>query len=245
MFLCSLVKIYNEKDWKEYLTYVCKKQYSNLKSLFRSVIRTSNLTYQYSGSTPISFPDFKVESGHALLIHGDSGCGKTTLLHLIAGLRRPTNGQILVKDTIVSNLNTPQMDQFRGQNIGIVYQQSYFIESLSIWDNLLISPYAVSKSKAKAIANRLCIKDVLHRYPKQLSVGQQQRAKIARAVMNEPKIILADEPTSALDNKNCAYVLDLLLEEALVSDVALLIVTHDNRVQAEVNNSIELTAVID
>jgi putative ABC transport system ATP-binding protein len=110
-------------------------------------------------------------------------------------------------------------------------------------DNLLVSPYAASKRKAREIAHRLNIEDFLHRYPNQLSVGQQQRATIARAVMNGPKLILADEPTSALDNKNCLKVIDLLLEEAKTNDAALIIVTHDDRLRSEISNCIELKAI--
>jgi len=207
------------------------------------MIQTNNLTYKYPSSSPISFPDFDVKAGNALLIRGESGCGKTTLLHLLAGLRRPTNGQVLIEGNKISSFSSSKMDQFRGQHIGMVYQQSYFIESLSIWDNLLISPYAVNKEKAEVIANRLNIKDLLHRYPNQLSVGQQQRATIARAVMNTPKLLLADEPTSALDNKNCSQVIDLLLEEALANNAALIIVTHDDRLRSEISDCVELTAI--
>ena len=208
------------------------------------MLQTSNLTYQYSGSSPIVFPDLKVVAGQALLVCGESGCGKTTLLHLLAGLRRPTNGQVHIEDDEMSDLSPSMMDKFRGQNIGIVYQQSYFIESLSIWDNLLVSPYATDKSKAKSIANRLQISELLSRYPNQLSVGQQQRASIARAVMNGPKLLLADEPTSALDNKSCSKVIDLLLEEAVTNKAALIIVTHDDRLRSEVDNLIELKPII-
>ena len=207
------------------------------------MVQTSNLSYQYPGSNPIIFPDFKVESGHALLISGESGCGKTTLLHLLAGLRQPTSGQVIIEENNVSEMSSSRMDRFRGQNIGIVYQQSYFIESLSVWDNLLVSPYVANKGKAKAIANRLQIKDLLSRYPHQLSVGQQQRATIARAVMNKPKLLLADEPTSALDNKNCTQVIDLLLEEAITNDSALIIVTHDDRLRSKISDAIDLNAI--
>lgn len=207
------------------------------------MIQITNLTYKYPESQSISFPNFEVAKGHALLICGESGCGKTTLLHLLAGLRRPTTGQVLIQGNNFFELTSSKIDQFRGQHIGVIYQQSYFIESLSIWDNLLVSPYAVSKKRAKIIANRLHIKDCLNKYPKQLSVGQQQRASIARAVMNKPKLLLADEPTSALDNKNCSYVIDLLLEEAFVNDASLIIVTHDDRLRSEISNCIELTTI--
>ena len=207
------------------------------------MVQTHNLQYQYPGSTPMTFPELHVEAGQALLIHGESGCGKTTLLHVLAGLRQPTNGQVIIAGDTISDFSSAQLDEFRGQHIGIVYQQSYFIESLSIWDNLLVSPYVSQKDKAKAIADRLNIKDLLSRYPNQLSVGQQQRATIARAVMNTPKLILADEPTSALDNKNCSQVIDLLQEEAAANQAALIIVTHDDRLRSEISDHIELNAI--
>ncbi|MEO0340776.1 MAG: ATP-binding cassette domain-containing protein [Bacteroidota bacterium] len=209
------------------------------------MIETNNLTYKYPGSTnTITFPDFKANAGQALLIRGESGCGKTTLLHILAGLRKPTTGQVNLDGETVSDYTPAKIDQFRGKHIGIVYQQSYFIESMSILDNLLLSPYASKQSKAKTIADRFQIGDLLHRYPHQLSVGQQQRASIARAVMNDPKLLLADEPTSALDNKNCNLVIDLLLEEAKVQNAVLIIVTHDDRLRSEIPNSVELNELV-
>ncbi|MEL6802450.1 MAG: ATP-binding cassette domain-containing protein [Bacteroidota bacterium] len=204
------------------------------------MVETIRLSYQYPGIDPIRFPDIRIEAGQSLLVRGESGCGKTTLLHLLAGLRKPTDGQIIVDGQKLSDLPAPALDQFRGRHIGIVYQQSFFIQSLSILDNLLISPYARQKEKASAVARRLMIDDLMSRYPTQLSVGQLQRASIARAVMNTPKIILADEPTSALDNKNCSEVIALLREEAAAKNAALVIVTHDDRLKSEVADYIEL-----
>ncbi|MEM6398193.1 MAG: ATP-binding cassette domain-containing protein [Bacteroidota bacterium] len=208
------------------------------------MIKTSELAYRYPESNPIVFPDLSVEPGHALLIRGESGCGKTTLLHLLAGLRKPTYGQVIVDGVKISDLQTQQLDQFRGNNIGIVYQQSYFIQSLSVLDNLMISPYSRDIDKARTSAGRLQIHDLLHRSPQKLSIGQQQRVSIARAVMNDPKVILADEPTSALDNKNCRQVINLLLEEAAQNDAALVIVTHDDRLKSNIKDTIELEALL-
>ena len=207
------------------------------------MIKVKELSYQYPNGPLIQFPDFEVKTGEALLILGESGCGKTTLLHLLAGLLRPSTGEIWINDSLISKMNDAQMDQFRGEHIGLVYQKNYFIESLSILDNLIISPYCSKKDQVEAIAQRLGIQDTLKRSPNQLSVGQQQRANIGRAVMNAPQLLLADEPTSALDHSNCRNVIKLLLEEAATNNAALIIVTHDDRLKESVHNSIELLPI--
>ena len=207
------------------------------------MIKVKELSYKYPEGPSIEFPDFEVKGGESLLVLGESGCGKTTLLHLLAGLLRPTSGEIWINDKSISPMNNSQMDQFRGEHIGLVYQKNYFIESLSILDNLIISPYSKNKNRTNAIAKRLGIFDKLNRYPNQLSVGQQQRVSIGRAVMNAPQLLLADEPTSALDYSNCRNVINLLIEEARDNNAALVIVTHDDRLKEEVQNSIELLPI--
>ncbi len=207
------------------------------------MLKSRDLTYQYPGSKALAFPDISVKAGEALLICGESGCGKTTLLHLLAGLRKPGSGQIFIDDALFSEMTSAQTDQYRGRHIGMVYQQSYFIESLSIIDNLLLSPYAGDRSKTMSIANRLDINDLMRRRPSQLSIGQQQRASIARAIMSSPRLILADEPTSALDNRNCLQVLNLLKEEALSNNAALVIVTHDDRLRDHISSQVNLEPV--
>lgn len=204
------------------------------------MVHTQHVTFQYPGTEAISFPDIEVQAGEALLIKGESGCGKSTLLQLLAGLRRPLTGQIMIQDQDITKMSAAEIDQFRGKHIGIVHQMTYFIESLSIWDNLIVSPYASDHSRVKEVAQRLAISDHLKKYHNQLSVGQQQRAAIARSVMNDPKLILADEPTSALDNKNCSQVIELLLEEASRNQAALIIVTHDDRLSSAISKSIAL-----
>jgi len=205
------------------------------------MLSTNGLTYQYPNSTLIQFPDLEVEEGHALIVYGESGCGKTTLLHLLGGLLQPRSGQINIDQTTLSEMSNSRRDEFRGQNIGIVYQQFYFIESLSIRDNLRISPFSKNHDRTHKIIERLGLEESASKYPHQLSVGQKQRACIARAVTNSPKLILADEPTSNLDNKNCSKVIDLLMEEAYWNDAALVIVTHDDRLRSEINDCIDLT----
>ena len=207
------------------------------------MIETKNLSFQYPDSDIISFPDITLQKEETLLICGASGSGKTTLLHLLAGLRKSSQGKIIIDGNNISDFSSSKLDFFRGQHIGVVFQQSYFIKSISTLDNLLISPYSEDKSRAMFISKRLEIEDYLSKYPHQLSLGQQQRASIARAVMNEPKVILADEPTSALDDDSCKKVIELLKEESKINKAALIIVTHDNRLKSKFKNIIELEKV--
>lgn len=204
------------------------------------MIRTNNLRFQYPKSEPIDFPDIQVEAGKTLLIYGESGCGKTTFLHLLAGLRKPTSGHVFIDNEDISSYSAAKLDQFRGENIGIVFQQSYVIESMTVKDNLNLSPFQSKSKDVKEIARQLNIENILDKYPKKLSVGQKQRVSMARAVMNSPKLILADEPTSNLDNKNCKNVIELLKREAESNNAALIVVSHDDRLMSQIDNCIEL-----
>lgn len=207
------------------------------------MLKTTDLTFQYPGGSLFRFPGLEVGAGQALLILGESGCGKTTLLHLLAGLLRPISGEVLLDGSALAAMSPAQGDRFRGQHIGLVYQKAYFIEALSVLDNLLVLPFLPKKERAAEVARRLGIGGLLHKLPARLSVGEQQRASIARAVMNQPKLLLADEPTSALDHRNCAAVIGLLKEEAAANNAALVIVTHDDRLKSEVPDRIELEAI--
>lgn len=204
------------------------------------MIHSKNLTYQYPEENLLKFPDISVPEKDALLISGESGCGKTTLLHLLAGLRQPKSGTICIHKEITSELNSYKMDQFRGKHIGIVFQQPYFISSLTVLENLTLSPFVKDKQKVIELAEQMQIKGSIFKKPHQLSLGQQQRATIARAVINSPKLILADEPTSSLDNKNCSKVIQLLLEETMRNNASLIVVSHDDRIKKEIKNFIEL-----
>ena len=207
------------------------------------MIEVNKLSYAYEEGAIIKYPDFKVNGGETQLVLGESGCGKTTLLHLLAGLRQMQSGTIKIDNTELSGLSTKDLDKFRGENIGIVYQQNYFIQSLNIKDNLSVLPYLTGTNRLDSILERLNINHLKERYPNQLSEGQKQRANIARSVMNSPQLILADEPTSALDNKNCMQVVELLQEESKANNAALIIVTHDDRLRSIFSNHIELSPI--
>jgi ABC-type lipoprotein export system ATPase subunit len=210
-----------------------------------AIIQTSNLTYSFSKGPSLIFPSIQAEENSELLILGSSGTGKTTLLHLLAGLRKPTSGEVEVNGVKLSSLSGGSLDRFRGKNIGVVFQTSHFVQSLSVIDNILLAPYfsnnKVSKSDAEIILDRLNILSKKNKKTATLSVGEQQRVAIARALLNNPSLILADEPTSALDDENAKEVLNLLREQTHALKAALLIVTHDNRLKDEVKQRIELT----
>ncbi len=208
------------------------------------MLQTRSLQFSYPPNRQFSFPDLSCNPGESLLITGQSGCGKTTLLHLLAGILRPQAGSIQVGNTMLHQLTATESDRFRGQNIGLVYQRAHFLSALSVMDNLLLPAYFGQKPNTRkaisALGEQLGIGHVLDKLPARLSIGEQQRASIARALVNRPQLILADEPTSALDDINCAAVIRLLTEQARAHEAALVIVTHDGRLKEVVGRQVAL-----
>lgn len=208
------------------------------------MLKCESLSFQYTDGPSFSFPDIQCEQGEHLLLLGESGKGKTTLLHLLAGMLRPTQGSVTVADTNIVGLRAKELDRFRGKHIGIIFQTAHFVQSLSVEDNLILPQFfsgsKIDRAKAKAILDRLNIGDKAKSKPKDLSIGEQQRAAIARALVNDPDILLADEPTSALDDKNAAEVIQLLEEQSSLSNAALIIVTHDQRLKDRFQKQVTL-----
>lgn len=208
------------------------------------MIRTQNVAFQYNLATQFEFKDLQCKAGEALLITGASGKGKTTLLHLLGGLLKPTSGSIFINETVVNTLSTKDLDHFRGQNIGLILQKAHFISSLSVLENIELASWLTDKtkkqSKAKELLTLLGLEQWAAKLPNQLSVGQQQRVSIARALINEPKLLLADEPTSSLDDENAKIVADLLAHLSQKYNAALIIVTHDQRLKERFKTAIEL-----
>lgn len=209
------------------------------------MIEVKDLTYHYSIDHPITFPDFSYAQGEQALILGESGCGKTTLLHLLSGLLKPRGGYVSINGQKLNTLSGAQLDQFRGANIGVVFQTPHFIEALTVKENLLFAQTLAGKKKdletVKQILSDLSIPHKLDSSVKSLSQGEKQRVTIARALVNHPTLILADEPTSALDDKNCHAVIKLLKEQAKKNNATLLIVTHDNRLNDEFEQKLRLS----
>lgn len=209
------------------------------------MLQTKDLKFAYNQENSFAFPDMNCEKGSHWLILGQSGCGKTTLLHLIGGLLKSQSGTINVNGTEISSLPESKLDAFRGKHIGIIFQQSHLIKSLNVEENLLAAQYLSGEKqnsdKIKTILERLNLGTKLKAKPSKLSQGEQQRVAIARALVNSPQLILADEPTSSLDDVNCTEVVNLLLEQSKESGATLIIVTHDGRLKSMFENKIELT----
>ena len=209
------------------------------------MLRTENLTFSYSKETkPFEFPDITLKKAEHLLIVGKSGIGKTTFLHLLSGLLKPNDGIINIDKIDINNLSSSKLDKFRGENIGIVFQKNYAVQSLTVLENLqarlFFSNQKVNNTKIDALLDEL---DLLHQKnsrTKELSEGQLQRLGIALSVIHNPKIILADEPTSSLDDENCKIVIELLKNQAKKNEANLIVITHDHRIKPFFQNSITL-----
>ena len=208
------------------------------------MISIQNVIFQYNPETQFQFPDLQCKASDSLLITGASGTGKTTLLHLLGGLLQPTSGSITIDEVNICNLSSIKLDHFRGQNIGLILQKSHFIASLNVLENIELASWLTDKTKkhqkAKELLSLLGLEKFASKLPNQLSIGQQQRVSIARALINEPKLLLADEPTSSLDDENAKIVADLLSNLSQKYNAALIIVTHDQRLKERFKTSIEL-----
>lgn len=209
------------------------------------MITTKDIRFSYGKEASFHFPDIVTSKGESLLITGGSGKGKTTLLHLLGGLLRPQSGNVIIEDTNIASLSEKKLDHFRGKNIGLVLQQSYFVASLNVLENVVLASWLATghqaTEKAKQLLGQLDLKEQMYKLPSQLSVGQQQRVSIARALINEPKLLLADEPTSSLDDENAFKVADMLSVLAKQYGTALVIVTHDQRLKDRFPNQITLS----
>ena len=208
------------------------------------MLQIKDLSYTYDQKRVFQFPDFICEKGEHTLLLGQSGAGKTTLLHLLGGLLPLQKGEIHINNTLLSGLKGSAADAFRGKNIGIIFQKSHFVKSISVEENLLLSQQLAGnktdKQRIKTLLERLNVGQHLHQQPDRLSIGEQQRVAIARALVNRPTVILADEPTSALDDLNTEEVLTLLTQQAEAEGSTLLVVTHDNRLKERISKKIEL-----
>ena len=192
-----------------------------------------------SGGHPLTILhplDLDVPAGRCLAIIGPSGSGKSTLLGLIAGLDSASTGTITIAGTEITSLDEDALARLRGEKIGFVFQFFHLVPSLTAIENIQVPMEIAGRrdaaARAQALLDEVGLHDRGHHYPSQLSGGEQQRIAIARALANDPPLILADEPTGNLDSSNGRHVLDLLLQVRRTRGVTLVMVTHDPSVAA-------------
>ncbi|MFT4047791.1 MAG: ATP-binding cassette domain-containing protein [Solimonas sp.] len=202
--------------------------------------------HRYGDRAVLDISHLEFGAGEQALLLGPSGSGKTTLLHIAAGLLRPSEGAVALAGQALSELDGRALDGFRGRHVGIVFQRLHLIGSLSVLQNLLAAQYGaglpVDAARARETLSALGIDALADALPAHLSQGQAQRAAVARAIVNRPKLLIADEPTASLDDRNADTVLALLQEHARASGAVLLIATHDARAKARVARHVTLDA---
>ena len=200
-----------------------------------SLLRFSNIHLQYQNGTllteVIKGIDFTIYQNEKLAIIGKSGSGKTSLLMLMAGLEKPTSGNITYQDQDITTYSEDQLTEYRKKNIGIVFQSFYLIPNYTALENVALSLeinfQKDALSQAKEILVDLGLEDRLQHFPSQLSGGEQQRVAIARAMIKKPELILADEPTGNLDDENTEVITELIFNIATKYQKSLCLVTHD------------------
>ena len=174
---------------------------------------------------------FSIEKGEFVAIMGESGSGKTTLLNILASLDRPTSGEVLLEGKNIVHLTEKEISAFRRKNLGFVFQDFNLLDTFSLKDNIFLplvlegKRYREMKQKADPIARKLGISNLLEKYPYEVSGGQKQRAAVARALITDPRLVLADEPSGALDS-HAADALMQLFEEINQEGQTIVMVTH-------------------
>ncbi len=196
-----------------------------ISKLRKSFIGPDGLEHQI-----IDVKYFTLAAKAQVAVQGESGSGKTTFLHLIAGILKPDSGSVLVAGEHMSSLKESQRDRLRAGTIGYIFQSFNLLQGYTCLENVLLAMSfgrGANRTFAEALLKRVGLGERLDHYPRQLSVGQQQRVAVARALANRPKLVLADEPTGNLDNRNGRAALALVRQTCHENQAALLLVSHD------------------
>lgn len=194
----------------------------------------------------VDVPGFSLREGEQLAMEGASGSGKTTLLHLIAGILKPDSGRIVIAGEDMTALNESERDGLRARTIGYVFQTFNLLQGYTALENVMLGQMfgrGADEQRARDLLARVGLKDRLNYRPRQLSVGQQQRVAVARALANEPKLVLADEPTGNLDHLQAQEALSLIRQVCLENGAALLLVSHDQEVLSQFDRVVRLAEI--
>ena len=224
------------------------------------VLSLDRVRFRWPGQTAdtVAVESLRLQAGEHLFVRGPSGSGKTTLLNLLAGIHSPSDGEIRLLGTDLSALPPSKRDQFRADHMGIVFQQFNLLPYLNVIENVTLS-CAFSKRKhrrviesagveatARQLLEALNLAAEVHHAPvHRLSVGQQQRVAVARALIGGPELLVADEPTSALDADNRDRLLDLLFDQPELQGCTVVFVSHDRELADRFGRSLELSAASD
>ncbi len=221
------------------------------------MVKIENLKFSYhsSASPVLDIPSLEIQKNEKVFLYGPSGSGKTTLLEILAGVLVPQAGKVVIDQVNIAELSGVERDQFRANRLGYIFQSFNLLSYLSVLENVLL-PLKLSSSKmaqftslelaekkAVDLCQRLGIAGILAKPVSQLSVGQQQRVAVARALMGQPQVILADEPTSALDHDHREKFLKLLFEMCREQQTTLVFVSHDRSIQSLFDRSISIQEI--
>ncbi|WP_347357219.1 ABC transporter ATP-binding protein [Bdellovibrio sp.] len=220
------------------------------------LITLRDLSYTYSGQTSptLHVSEFRVSKGEELFLYGPSGSGKTTLLEILAGVLRPTSGTVEILGQDLTKMSDAQRDAFRAEHMGYVFQSFNLIPYLSVRENIELPLHLSASRKARlgtvdtemvirALCGNLGIADLLEKKVTELSVGQQQRVAVARALLGKPDLLLADEPTSALDADHREKFLKLMFELSELYGTTVIFVSHDRSIEKLFSRSLSLESI--
>ena len=216
-----------------------------------NILECRSLSFNYgdgnSKTSVLKNLDFRVKTEERIAIIGQSGCGKSTILNILAGLDMPSQGEVLIDNKNIANMKERQRTELRAKNLGFVYQFHHLLKDFSAIYNtalpLLINDFDKNEAltKAENILKKVGLESRTNHKPSELSGGERQRVAIARAMITEPACLLADEPTGNLDERNAKDILDLIIELNSNQHTALLIVTHDLSIANKMSRQLELT----
>jgi putative ABC transport system ATP-binding protein len=200
------------------------------------------VSHHYANMQVLAAPDFELARDEHCALIGASGVGKTTLLHILAGILRPTSGNVMLDGEALYPPDGRD-DRWRASRVGVIPQKLHLLPSLSALDNVRLAQYFIGNTEsdsARVLLENLGLQARLHARPEKLSLGEQQRVAIARAIVNKPRLLLADEPTSSLDDANSERAVELLFEAARMTGALLVVATHDARIRGRFARRVHL-----